>query len=498
MGAILIRDALACDPAWETERRVDILVRDGRIAQIADGASLTAGPEIETFDAANRILMPGLINTHTHGHANLSKGMADLWPLEASLVNGSWMGGGRTQEIAYLSTLLGAADMITKGCTGCFDLVFAMPEPVPALFLATARAYSDAGMRAVLAPMVADRTLYQSIPGLLDSLPAELRTKIAGLNGPAPDVLLDGVRAVLEAPLPDRTSPAIAPTIPHQCSDGFILTCAELAEAKAIPMHMHIAESRLQVLVAHDLYRQSPIRHLDALGVLNDRFVAAHGIWLDGADLDIVAERGVRIAHVPGSNLRLGSGIAYTRAMLDRGITVGIATDGANSADAINMFEAMRHASNMSRVLGQPRARWLGYREILTMGTRGGAALIGQADGGRIAEGAPADFTLLDIDSLNFLPLNNPMNQIVTAENGASVTDVMIAGRWALRDRRLAFIDLDELRRRLREIMPGLRERNAPARALSRLLEPHVVAFAEGRLGEPLPVSRYVPVEGRA
>lgn len=493
MGApILIRNALACDPAWEKETRADILVLDGRIADIGDGCSLQPGPDATVFDASDRILMPGLVNTHTHGHANLSKGVADLWPLEASLTNGSWMGGGRNEEISYLSTLLGAADMISKGCVGCFDLVFAMPEPAPALFTATARAYSDAGMRACLAPMVADRTLYQSIPGLIASLPDELRARVSTMNGPPVELLLEGVHAVLESPMPERTSLAVAPTIPHQCSDDFILACAGLAETKAIPMHMHVAESRLQALVAQDIYGVSPIRHLDRLGVLNDQFVAAHGIWLDGGDLDIMAEHGARIAHVPGSNLRLGSGVAYARAMLDRGITVGIATDGANSADAINMFEAMRHASNMSRILGQPRARWLGNREVLSMATRNGARMIGLEDGGQIAMGAPADFTLLDIDSLNFLPLNDPMNQIVTAENGSSVTDVMIAGRFVLQDRKLVFVDLNALRRRLREILPELQARNAPAKALSRLLEPHVVAFAEGRLAEPLAVDRYV------
>lgn len=496
-GDMLIRGGLIANPQNDHCVRRDVLIRDGMIvALLAPGDEPEIAKDVTVHDASDRLILPGLINTHTHGHANLMKGVADRWSLEASLTNGPWLGGGRDPEIMYLSTLLGAVDMVSKGCTACFDLVYEFSQPSAAGMAAVAQAYADAGMRAVLAPMIADRSLFQAIPGLPNALPDQLREQVAAASlAPAADIIAAVTDiAVNKHKLPAGISLAIAPTIPHHCSDGFMRDCADLADRFGLPIHMHIAESRLQAIVARQVYRKSALAHLADLGLLRPGFVSAHSVWLDEQDLDLLATHQCRVAHIPASNYRLGSGIAHIQPMLDRGIAVGLATDGANSSDALNMFEAMRLASFSSRVFGDPCERWLSAREVLCAATVSGAAVLGLQRCGRIAEGFAADLTFLDLGNVNFIPLNDPFNQIVSAEDSSSVSDVMVGGRFVLKEKRMVSVDTRKLRNDVAAALEHLEPRIAQTRALAKQLEPLVVAFADAQADSPLPVSRYVGI----
>jgi cytosine/adenosine deaminase-related metal-dependent hydrolase len=490
---LLITGGIVVDPAAARADRLDVLVRGGTIAQIgAPGTLAIAG--VAVHDATDRLILPGLVNAHTHGHANLMKGVADRWTLEASLTNGPWLGGARDPDTMYLSTLLGAADMVSKGCTACFDLVFEFPRPTAAGFAAVAQAYADVGMRAVLAPMIADKTLFHAIPGLLDALPVELRQTVGRFNLGAGDETIAAVEAIAASrdKLPEGIAVAIAPTIPHHCSERFLTQCADIANRHKLHIHMHVAESRLQVLAAHKLYGTSPVAYLDQLGILRPGFVAAHAIWLDDRDLDLLAKAGAAVAHVPASNLRLGSGVAQVRPMLDRGITVGLATDGANSSDALNMLLAMRLASYLSRAFAGPRARWLSAAEAVRLGTQGGADLLGLPRCGRIEQGAFADLVFLDLRHIDFVPLTDPINQIVTCADTACITDVMVNGRFAMEAGQMVPINMADLRERVRAAVERLRISVAAAKELAARLEPHVVAFAECLFDEPLGVERLI------
>jgi cytosine/adenosine deaminase-related metal-dependent hydrolase len=493
VNALLITGGLVVNPAAGRAERLDLLVRGGTIEQIG-AAGTVAASGIAVHDATDRLVLPGFVNAHTHGHANLMKGVADRWTLEASLTNGPWLGGARDPDTMYLSTLLGAADMVSKGCTACFDLVYEFPRPTAAGFAAVARAYADVGMRAVLAPMIADKTLFQAIPGLLDSLPVELRETIGRFNLGGGDETIAAVEKIAtnRTKLPEGISVAIAPTIPHHCSERFLHQCVDIADRHGLRIHMHIAESRLQVLAARKLYGTSPVRYLDQLGALRPGFVAAHAIWLDDSDLDLLAKAGAGVAHVPASNLRLGSGVAQVRPMLDRGITVGLATDGANSSDALNMLLAMRLSSYVSRAFAGPRDRWLTAAETVQLGTLGGADLLGLDRGGRIEQGALADFVFLDLRHIDFVPLTDPINQIVTCADSACVTDVMVNGRFVMQSGRIAPINMPDLRERVGTAVERLRLNLVDAKALAARLEPHVVAFAESLLGEPLGIDRLI------
>jgi 5-methylthioadenosine/S-adenosylhomocysteine deaminase len=494
-ASLLITGGLLADAQNGTYERRDLLIKDGLIAEIRSGnKSREADHDIAIHDANDRLIIPGLVNAHTHGHANLMKGVADRWSLEASLTNGPWLGGGRDPEIMYMSTLLGAVDMISKGCTACFDLVYEYPRPSAAGMAAVAKAYADVGMRAVLAPMIADRSLFQAIPGLAESMPDDLRDRISAAALAPGRKIIDAVASIAAAKdaLPAGISLAIAPTIPHHCSDSFLAQCAELADLHSLPIHMHIAESRLQAVVARQLYGCSALHHLADLGILRPGFVSAHSVWLDDHDFDLLAKHGAHVAHIPASNYRLGSGIAHVRPMLERGITVALATDGANSSDALNMFEAMRLASFSSRAFGPPRERWLSARETMYAATAAGAAVLGLARCGRIAEGFAADLAFLDLDNLNFIPLNDPFNQVVSAEDSSSVSEVMVGGRFVVKAGKLLTVDRGDLRSNVAAAVDRLAPRIAESRALARKLEPLVVAFAEGLADRPLPIERYV------
>jgi cytosine/adenosine deaminase-related metal-dependent hydrolase len=387
--------------------------------------------------------------------------------------------------------------MLSKGCTACFDLVYEFPRPTVEGFAAVARAYADAGMRAVLAPMVADKNLFTAIPGLLESLPADLRERMSRLNLGSGEATIAAIEEIASERnnLPAGIQLAIAPTIPHHCSERFLLNCAQLAERYHLPIHMHIAESRLQVITAQALYGMSPVQYLAKLGLLRPGFVAAHAIWLDDADLDLLAEHQCAVAHIPASNFRLGSGVAHVRPMLDRGITVGLATDGANSSDALCMLQAMRLASCSSRAYAGSRDIWLSAQETVRLATQGGADLLGLPHGGRIEEGAPADLTFFDLGSIDFIPLTDPINQVVTCASSASVSHVMACGRFVVREGRAVSISIPDLHERAAAAQTRIFANTANERAICAQLEPHAVAFAEAACRGHSSVQRLIPGE---
>src|SRR6266851_1138749 len=315
--------------------------------------------------------------------------MGDRWTLELLLTAAPWLGGNRSAEDIQLSAQLGAAEMLLKGCTACYDLFFEWPVPSQGGMALVASAYAEIGVRAVIAPMVADRSFFEVIPGLADALPASLREAVAALRLPPGDATLAAIRAILRDWSFDRdlVRPAVAPTIPHHCSDEFILGCAGLARDFAVGLHSHVAESKVQAVASLRIYGKTQTGHLDALGVLGPHFTVAHGVWLDDDDMARLGDHGGSVAHNPGSNMRLGSGLANARAMLDAHVNLGIGTDGASCSDNQNMYEAMRLASFVSKVQGPDWRRWLTTREAALAATEGGARALGFGD--RIGKLAP-------------------------------------------------------------------------------------------------------------
>ncbi len=493
MSHIILRGGRVLDIAAGTAEPADILIEDDTIREV--GPPACAAPEGATeISAARRLLHPGLVNAHTHGHGNLAKGMGDRWTLELLLAAGPMIVGNRTTEDEYLSTQLGAIEMVMKGCTACYDLSFEWPVPTAEGLAQAAQAYADVGMRAVVAPMVADRSFYEAIPGLIEALPPPLQEGVATLRPPAAEATLSAIRRALRDWSFDRdwVRPAVAPTIPHHCSDAFILGCAELAREFDVGVHSHVAESKVQAVTGIRVYGRTQTAHLAKLGVLGPHFTVAHGVWLDEDDMARLGDHGASVAHNPGSNMRLGSGLADARAMLERRVNLGIGTDGASCADNQNMYEAMRLASFVSKVQGPDWRRWLTTREAALAATEGSARALGFGDRiGRIAPGYKADIVMLDLDHPNWLPFNDPVNQLVHTEDGTAVASVMIGGRLVVDNRRITTVDLDRLRDRVAAARERLAAANADYRRLYQALVPIVGSHCPGLARAPYHVHRY-------
>ena len=477
----------------------DVLIKEDRIVEV--GPPGLAAPEgAALIDAAGRLLIPGLVNSHTHGHGGLGKGMGDRWTLELLLHAGPWLNGGRGLEHKYLAAKVSALEMLRKGCTACYDLYFEFPSPTPEGMAAAARGYRDAGMRAVVAPMVADRTFYNAIPGLMDALPADAQARLRTVELAKWEATLQACEAVLDAWAEDRNwvRPALAPTIPLHCSDEFITGCRDLAREYGVKLQMHLAESKVQAVAGMSRYGKTLTAHLDDLGFLDENFTGAHCVWLDPDDIQRIADTGGSIAHNPGSNLRLGSGIAAARSMRSAGVEVGIGTDGGQCADNQNMFEAMRFASFVSRARDHDPDRWLQTHEVFDMATRDGSKVLGFGDDlGRIEAGALADIVFIDLQHMHYWPLNDPTNLLVHTEDGSAVHSVMTGGQMVLEDGRFVNEDMAALTRAANQAGAALAEANEEQRRFSEGLESVVSQFCVGLASSPYHVHAMASVGER-
>jgi 5-methylthioadenosine/S-adenosylhomocysteine deaminase len=487
-GHVLRADLKTCRPA-------DVLIEDSFIRAIEPPGQITRG-SLERIEAGDRLLVPGLINGHTHGHGALGKGaVADRVPLEVFLSASGAINGSRTIEDKRLSATLTAVELVRKGCTAAYDLFVEYPLPSREGMDAVAEAYGEVGMRAVIAPMMADRTLYSALPGLMEALPLQLQERARQIKAAPYEASVGAAREILGNWRFDRDllRPALGPTIPLHCSDAFLLACVRLAEEYDVVVQTHLAESKTQATLGLQKYGESLVAHLQELGVLRPRFSAAHGIWLDGDDIARLADAGAGVVHNPMSNLRLGSGVAPARALLDAGVRIGIGTDASNTSDGQNMFEAQRLAALLSRVADADPARWLSVEEAFRAATEGSAAILGFDHIGRLEPDYRADIVFLDIGHINYVPLRSPLRQLVLAENGAAIDSVMINGRFVLREGRMLTLDETRLRRQVEAAVERLDAANTEAREAAEPFRDLVGHFCLAHARVPFHVHRRLP-----
>jgi 5-methylthioadenosine/S-adenosylhomocysteine deaminase len=461
---LIIRGGLVLD-ATDFLGASDILVRDGVIVSVG-AAGMPAPEDAATIDASRRLLHPGLVNAHTHGHGNLSRSMGDRITLELLLASAPHTSPYQSVEEKRVSATIGAAEMLLKGCTACYDLFVEFPLPTEEGIVAVADAYAQAGMRAVIAPMMADMTLYEAIPGLMDALPSNLQQAVAPLGLPPWQQTLERMRAILRNWQADRAMvrPAVAPTIPLHCRDEFMIACRDLAAEFDVGIHTHLAESKVQAVVGARRYGRSLTAHIEQLGLLGPHFVAAHGVWLDQDDMRRIGAHGGSVAHNPASNMRLGSGVADALGMIEAGINLAIGTDAATCNDNLNMYQSLHFAAAASHARGPDTSRWLSAPQVFAAATVGSARALGFDRIGRIAPGYAADIVFLDLDAPTLIPLNEPTTQMVMGEDGTSVADVMVAGRFVVRGRRLLNIDLPALAARAASLRADMNARSAASR----------------------------------
>jgi cytosine/adenosine deaminase-related metal-dependent hydrolase len=471
---------------------VSILIEGDSIASISPGSDANA----DVHEASGLIAIPGLINAHTHAHNNLTRGIVDSWSLEEFRLYGTALFANRTADDQYLSAALGAIEMLKTGCTAAYEQFVAVPAQTQEGIDAVMQAYSDVGIRAVIAPAFADISMFEAIPGLLESLPSDLEQHVRAVQtAPTTEMVRLTKQAIRQwqSKGNGRLSVATAPVIAGECSDELLRSFTALANEHACGVHTHLAETKTQAVSSLTRFGQSLVDRLDRLKVLGPNVVAAHAIWVTPAEIAKLADHGVKVAHNPASNLKIGSGIAPVRELMDAGVTVGLGTDGSMASDNQNMFEAMRFAALVSKVrFAYEPERWLSAKQVLAMATVNGSSLLGMPGKIGVLEiGAKADIVLLRAKS-NFLrPAIDIINQLVYAETAADVADVFVGGELVVSDGQILTVNEQTIYERAQQAVDRLLAQNKDRLELARRIHPFVRSACAACARQPFPVNRY-------
>lgn len=409
MTDILIKNGLVLTPKGFVREPVSI--EDGVIANIGKN-----GAADHVIDANGGIVMPGLVNTHTHLGMTLLRGYADdlplkqwlteyIWPIEAKL----------TDDDVHIGTLLGCLEMIRSGTTAFADMYIRMGG--------AARAVKESGLRGTLS--------YGMIElGDEEKGKEELEIGIKFIkkwNGAA-----DG-----------RIMARYGPHAPNTCSPDFLTRIRERAYKDGVGIHIHLAETEMETDEMVAQYGMRPVRLLDEIGFLGPDVLAAHCVWLSDDDIKILKKSDVKIAHNPSSNMKLASGVAPVPECIDSGIVVGIGTDGCASNNALDMFHEMKMAALLHKV-HKLDPTVIPAQEALKMATINGAHAL-DIDGGTIAGGKKADVIIVDIHKPHLTPKHNLISHLVYCVRGSDVSTTIVDGKVLMEDYVVRVLDEEDV-----------------------------------------------------
>ena len=448
MGSVLVRGGRLLTDTGDIES-ADLLIEDGVIT--GRGPRLAPPAGVEVLDVDGSLVIPGLINAHTHSNQTLEKGLCDALPLDAWMVVASYGGAGALMgpDELRIGTLMGAAEMLLSGTTAVIDCVRVDSSCFEAGLDAVANAYVDSGMRAGVAAQYTDLDFFSSLPlELIQGGDALLKPPRAG-----PGEVLAQVDEFLERwhGRHRRVVPMLGPSSLPRCSPELFEASVDLARRRGARLQTHLLSARSQVPFAAARYGGSTVDYLDRLGCLTEWASFAHAIWLDDDEVARLAASPAVAVHNPVSNLKLGAGLAPAPRLWSQGGRVALGADGASSNDSQNMWETVKMAAILHRIALDPDD-WPGSGDALGMCWRGGAAALGE-DLGRLAVGALGDIAVLDWGRLLPAPTEQIRNQLVYSELGASVRSVIVDGDVVVRDRVLMTIDLSALQNEAAEVV---------------------------------------------
>ena len=411
---ILIQDILAVLP--DGPRVCSIFLQNGLIASInTPPANFTAD---KTISGSGRLLIPGLINAHTHAYMTVFRNHADdltfndwlfgkIQPLEDKL----------TVEDCYWGTMLGCVEMLASGTTSFLDM-YIFPD-------AAARAVTDTGMRACLSLGLAG-TADASGRGMLRLREAvDEMDRWHGKN--------------------DNISFMLAPHAPYTCDDGYQREVAKEAKRLGISINTHLSESVAEIETIRNDYGCSPIELADKTGMLTETTVAAHCVHLSDSDIALLAKRGVTVATNPVSNLKLANGIAPVPKLMSAGVNVALGTDGAASNNALNMFKDLSFLTLLHKgISGNPQL--VTAPEGLNIATVNGAKALGlSGKTGEIRPGLLADLAIINLDHPNMQPANDPVAALSYSASGSEVETVLVSGRVLMENRIFPHVDVERI-----------------------------------------------------
>jgi len=409
-------------------------LRDARIVisgdTIEEVGTRHAGPMSEaeeTINAEGMIIMPGLINSHSHSPMTLFRGLADDLPLKQWLFD--YIFPAETTfmqpDAVYWASLLACSEMIASGTTAVVEGYFVADEVV--------KAFHTAGMRALVAQGVIDFPA----PGV-----------------PDPTKNVDVARDFMERwkGFSDRITPGLFCHSPLTCSKETLRNCWDITQRFGVVLQIHLSETEEEVIEIEQRTGLRPALYLDSIGIFQSGLVGAHGIHLNEEEIGLAGQRGVPIAHCPESNMKLASGIAPVDVMLENGVTVGLGTDGCASNNNLDLLAEVDAAAKLGKYAKlDPTA--LEAQTVLAMATRGGAGLMGIEEAiGTIEPGKKADITIVDANTPHMMPLYHPFSQIVYSATGSDVRDVIINGTVVYRDRQFTALNPAEILEEVQKI----------------------------------------------
>ena len=411
-------------------RDSELLVQGGKIARI--GRNLDSPQGTAKIDAKGALCIPGLVNSHNHSPLMIVRGMVEDLGFAPAYTPGVPQGHWLSDEQTLALSRLGVLELLSAGSTTIVDY-YRCPS-------ALAQAADEFGLRALVGGRIMDADSAALADGRFERDPT-----LGNQTWDAAMAVFDDWSGH------DRIAPILAPHAPDTCSRDLLLQARNFAESRGCQVHTHLAQSRLEV--AHVAAREGlgPVAFLDDLGLLNDRLVAAHCIFMDEDDIARFGKANGIVAHAPIGNAAFGAAAPIV-ALRDAGARITLCTD-TKSAD---MFEAMRMAIAAARFRSGGKFV-LNASEVFSWATTDGAqAIQGHGASGTLTEGAPADLVLLDPCAANLRPVLDGFGIVVHSGSGANVTDVMVAGEWLLRDRRPTRVDPEEVIRTAQEVAEDL------------------------------------------
>ncbi|HEV8719462.1 MAG TPA: amidohydrolase [Candidatus Binatia bacterium] len=441
---ILLQDAtlVTMDGRGAVRERQQLLIQGGKISWIGEQLKTDLAAIDQRIDCSGRIVLPGLINAHSHLVEILQRSFRDnvrkeVWIRKRQM----------TEEAAELSdndigaaAALACAEMLKSGVTAVVDHFSLRAGITTAKMKAVLGAFQRTGIRGMLAPSLRD----QNFLDLISRRPSDRKPP----SGNSRDFWQDEMMPVLELVRSAATKLGLmlGPSSPQNCSDRLLREIVRTAEENDLGIHTHLLETVIERWGGRKLYPKGIVHRINKLGLLSPRLSAAHGVWLDAPEMDLLAAAGASVVHNPASNLKLGSGIAPVAELKKRGVNVALGTDGGDTSDNYSIFEQMRLAAFLSRVNTRDPNHWVTAADALRMATINGAKAIPEWRGkiGAIRTGYRADLVILK-PHLRLHPLNNVIHQLVYCEGGESVDTVLVDGEIVVRDGRLTWVDEDAL-----------------------------------------------------
>ncbi len=411
----------------------------------AGGFDAPTGGDSTVIEADGRIVMPGLINAHSHSYTALLKGTVDAVPLDLYMIRAIAGGSDRTPREVFVSAQVDCITLLKSGVTSVIDHYSERPQTTAEGLEAVAAGYREAGLRARIAPMFADLPYLDTVPIDANRLPDDLRDFYERMSPPDARAYFDTIdRALNDLNTGSgRIGLLLGVDGPQRCSDALIEMTADAKRRTGLGLHTHMLEAKTQAAMRDPA--EGFVARLARLGIVDGKSSFAHFVWSADDDIAAAREAGLTVIHPAPSNMMLGSGVCPMLRLVETGIPVAFGSDGTNCSPAA-LLETIRVAAYLSRLTEPDPDRWIDAPGMLALSMEGGARAMGEPGRiGTLAPGARADILVIDTRNHWHMPMGDPWRHVLFYEQGAGTEHVWIDGRQVVRDGELLTVDEDAI-----------------------------------------------------